>query len=329
MLFRSPRAEPDRVARAERRRAAAAARTEQCLLDLAEEVAALLRGRAVDPEPDPHTGVEELDDILAETERAARRQDADGLVQVVAAPCSPFSVTKRLMVESAELARRLGIKLHTHLAETVEEDAYCAELYGCRPVEYLEEVGWLDGDVWCAHCVHLSDGDIATFAERGVGVAHCPSSNLRLGAGFARVRELLDAGVRVGLGVDGSASNERGDLFFEVKEALLVARGRGGPGALSTRDAIRLGTRGGAALLGRDDIGSLEPGKRADVAVWSTAGLEFGGAVDRVANLVFSGPHRVERLYVGGREVVSGGELVTADEQEIVREHRKQAARFL
>ncbi|HEY6054153.1 MAG TPA: 8-oxoguanine deaminase [Gaiellaceae bacterium] len=276
----------------------------------------------------PDSVVEELDDILAETERAVRRQDADGFVQVVAAPCSPFSVTKRLMVESAELARRLGIKLHTHLAETVEEDAYCAELYGCRPVEYLEEVGWLDGDVWCAHCVHLSDTDIATFAERGVGVAHCPSSNLRLGAGVARVRELLDAGVRVGLGVDGSASQERGDIFGEVKQALLCARGRGGPTALGTRDAIRLGTRGGAALLGRDDIGSLEPGKRGDVAVWSTAGLEFGGAVDRVANLVFSGPHRVERLYVGGREVVGEGQLVTADEQEIVREHRKQAARF-
>ncbi|HSP73982.1 MAG TPA: amidohydrolase family protein, partial [Gaiellaceae bacterium] len=276
----------------------------------------------------PDSVVEELDDILAETERAARRQDADGFVQVVAAPCSPFSVTKQLMVASAELARQLGIKLHTHLAETVEEDAYCDELYGCRPVEYLEEVGWLDGDVWCAHCVHLSDADIATFAEHGVGVAHCPSSNLRLGAGVARVRELLDAGVRVGLGVDGSASQERGDIFGEVKQALLCARGRGGPKALGTRDAIRLGTRGGAAVLGREDIGSLEPGKRADLAVWSTAGLEFGGAVDRVANLVFAGPHRVDRLYVGGREVVGDGRLLTADEQEIVREHRRQAARF-
>ncbi|HET7045109.1 MAG TPA: 8-oxoguanine deaminase [Gaiellaceae bacterium] len=276
----------------------------------------------------PDSVVEELDAILADTERAAGLQDADGMLQVVAAPCSPFSVTKRLMVESAELARKLGLKLHTHLAETVEEDAYCLELYGCRPVEYLAEVGWLDGDVWCAHCVHLSDADISTFAERGVGVAHCPSSNLRLGAGVARVRELLDAGVRVGLGVDGSASNERGDLFGEVKQALLCARGRGGPRAMSAREAIRLGTRGGASLLGRDDLGSLEPGKRADLAVWAVDGLEAGGADDRVANLVFSGPHRVDRLYVAGDEVVRDGRLVRADEAEIAKEHRAQARRF-
>jgi len=276
----------------------------------------------------PDSVVETLDDILAATEAAAALQDDDGMLQVVAAPCSPFSVTKELMVESAALARRLGVKLHTHLAETVEEDAYCLQLYGCRPVEYLAEVGWLDGDVWCAHCVHLSDDDVATFARTGVGVAHCPSSNLRLGAGFARVRELVDAGVRVGLGVDGSASNERGDLFLEVKQALLVARGRGGPGAMTARDALRLGTRGGAAVLGRDDIGSLEPGKRADVAVWSSAGLESSGAVDLVANLVFSGPHRVDRLYVAGEEVVRDGHLVRADEREIAEEHRVQATRF-
>jgi cytosine/adenosine deaminase-related metal-dependent hydrolase len=276
----------------------------------------------------PDSVVEEIDAILADVERAARLQDPEGLVQIVAAPCSPFSVTKRLMTESAAQARRLGLKLHTHLAETVEEDAFCMELYGCRPVEYLEEVGWLDGDVWCAHCVHLSDADIATFAERGVGVAHCPSSNMRLGAGVARTRELLDAGVPLGLGVDGSASNERGDLFMEVKQALLCARGRGGPRAMGVREAIRLGTRGGAEVLGRDDIGSLEPGKRADFAVWSTDGLESGGAVDPVANLVFAGPHRVDRLYVAGNAVVLDGQLVNADEQQIAKEHRAQARRF-
>ena len=176
--------------------------------------------------------------------------------------------------------------------------------------------------------MHLSDDDVATFARTGVGVAHCPSSNLRLGAGFARVRELLDAGVRVGLGVDGSASNERGDLFLEVKQALLVARGRGGPRAMTARDAIRLGTRGGASVLGRDDIGSLAPGKRADVAVWSSDGLESSGAVDLVANLVFSGPHRVDRLYVAGEEVVRDGRLTRADERQIAEEHRVQARRF-
>jgi len=275
----------------------------------------------------PDSLVESLDEILADTERLAALADGD-LVGVAVAPCSPFSVTTRLMEESAALARRLGLQLHTHLAETVEEDAYCRELYGCSPVEYLSRVGWIDGDVWCAHCVHLSDDDVAAFASAGVGVAHCPTSNLRLGAGVAPVRPLLDAGVRVGLGVDGTASNERGDLFGEVKQALLVARGRDGGAALTARDALRLGTRGGADVLRRTDIGSLEPGKRADLAVWRTDGLEFGGAEDVVANLVLSGPHRVDRLLVGGRDVVRGGALVHADEQEIASEHRKQARRM-
>jgi cytosine/adenosine deaminase-related metal-dependent hydrolase len=232
------------------------------------------------------------------------------------------------MEESAALARRLGLQLHTHLAETVEEDAYCRELYDCTPVEYLERVGWIADDVWCAHCVHLSDRDVQTFARAGVGVAHCPTSNLRLGAGVAPVRPMLAAGVRVGLGVDGSASNERSDLFVDVKNALLAARGRSGPQALTVRDALRLGTRGGAEVLRRDDIGVLAPGKRADLAVWRTDGLEFGGADDLVANLVLSGPHRVDRLLVGGRDVVRDGELVHVRESEIAAEHRKQAARL-
>ena len=276
----------------------------------------------------PDSLVEELDDVLAETSRLADLQDEEGLVQIAVAPCSPFSVTGALMRESAELARKLGLKLHTHLAETVEEDEYCRELYGCRPVEYLQELGWIDADVWCAHCVHLNDEDVQTFGRSGVGVAHCPTSNMRLGAGIARVSELVGAGVNVGLGVDGSASNERGDLLFEVKQALLVARARSGPEAMTVRDALRHGTRGGASVLGRDDIGVLEPGKRADVGVWRTDGLELGGAVDPVAGLVLSAPHRVDRLYVGGEEVVRDGRLVHADEEEIARQHRAQAGRF-
>jgi cytosine/adenosine deaminase-related metal-dependent hydrolase len=275
----------------------------------------------------PDSLVEELDDILADTERLARLADGDR-VGLAVAPCSPFSVTTRLMEESAELARRLGLQLHTHLAETVEEDAYCRELFGCTPVEYLERVGWVESDVWCAHCVHLSVTDVHAFGTRGVGVAHCPTSNLRLGAGVAPVRELIDAGVRVGLGVDGSASNERSDLFAEVKQALLIARGRGGAEAMTAREALRLGTRGGADVLRRDDIGTLEPGRCADLAIWRTDGLEFGGAEDMVANLVFSGPHRVDRLIVGGEDVVRSGLLVGADEQEIAREHRIQARRL-
>jgi cytosine/adenosine deaminase-related metal-dependent hydrolase len=276
----------------------------------------------------PDSLVETIDDVLADTERLAGLADDDGRVQIAVAPCSPFSVTGELMRESAELARRLGLRLHTHLAETVEEEVYCRELYGCRPVEYLSGLGWIDADVWCAHCVHVTGDDVAAFAEGGLGVAHCPTSNMRLGAGIAPVRALVDAGVPVGLGVDGSASNERSDLFLEVKQALLVARARGGPAALTIREALRLGTRGGAAVLGRDDIGSLEPGKRADLAVWRTDGLELGGAADPVAGLVLSAPHRVDRLYVGGDEVVRDGRLVRADEEEIARHHRAQARRF-
>ena len=271
----------------------------------------------------PDSLVEDRETILEETEQLAARG-----IEVAVSPCSPFSVTKELMRESAELARRHGLTLHTHLAETVEEEGYCRELYGCTPVEYLDDLGWLAEDVWCAHCVHLSEPEVQRFADTGTGVAHCPTSNLRLGAGVAPVNEMLDRDVRVGLGVDGSASNERSDLFLEVKQALLVARGRRGPEALTARDALRLATRGGASVLRRDDIGSLEPGKRADLAVWSLDGLELAGAADPVAGLVFSAPHRVERLFVGGEEIVREGHLLRADESEIARQHRTQARRF-
>jgi cytosine/adenosine deaminase-related metal-dependent hydrolase len=271
----------------------------------------------------PDSLVEDLDTILEQTEKLAQVG-----IDVAVAPCSPFSVSKELMRESAQLARRLGVPLHTHLAETAEEEAYCRELYGCTPVEYLEELGWLAEDVWCAHCVHLSEQEVQRFAGTGTGVAHCPTSNLRLGAGVAPVPALVDAGARVGLGVDGSASNERSDLFLEVKQALLVARGSGGPRAMTVREALRLATRGGAEVLRRDDIGLLEPGRRADLAVWRTDALQLAGAADLLAGLVLSAPHRVDRLYVGGEEVVRDGRLVRADEEEIARQHRVQARRF-
>ena len=278
----------------------------------------------------PDSLVEELDAVLADTKRLAglHEQGPGARVQLAVAPCSPFSVTRRLMTESAELARSLELPLHTHLAETAEEEAYCLELYGCRPVEYLEQLGWLAGDVWCAHCVHLDGGDIGKLAATGTGVAHCPTSNLRLGAGVAPVRSLLDAGGRVGLGVDGSASNERGDLLFDVKQALLVARGRDGPTALTAREALRLATRGGADLLGRGDLGAIEPGRCADLAVWRRDMLELAGARDPVAGLVLSAPHRVDRLLVGGEDIVRDGELVRASKQEIAQEHRRQAEKF-
>ena len=279
----------------------------------------------------PDELVEDIDAVLADTERLVaelNESEPGARVQIAVAPCSPFSVTKRLMTESAQLARRLGLTLHTHLAETIEEEAYCMELYGATPVEYLTDLDWLGSDVWCAHCVHLSADDTADFGASDTGVAHCPTSNLRLGAGVAPVRDYLDAGIRVGLGVDGSASNERSDLLLETKQALLVARGRGGASAMTAREALLLGTRGGAAVLGRDDLGSLEPGNRADLAVWSTSGLELGGADDLVAGLILSAPHRVDRLVVEGEDVVRGGALVNADEDEIARAHRDQARRF-
>jgi cytosine/adenosine deaminase-related metal-dependent hydrolase len=278
----------------------------------------------------PDELVEDREQILAETRRVAELHEPGpgAFVQVAVAPCSPFSVTKRLMTESAELARELGLQLHTHLAETVEEEEFCQGIFGCRPLEYLEQLGWLDGDVWCAHCVHLDSTDLAKMGAAGTGVAHCPSSNMRLGAGIAPVREMLDERVRVGLGVDGPASNERSDLLNETRQALLVARARRGPEAMTVREALRLATRGGAEVLRRDDLGSLEPGKCADFAVWRTDSLQFGGADDPVAALVLSAPHRPDRLYVGGKEVIRDGRLSRGDEHEITAEHRRQAQRF-
>jgi cytosine/adenosine deaminase-related metal-dependent hydrolase len=278
----------------------------------------------------PDELVEDREQILAETRRIAELHEPGpgAFVQVAVAPCSPFSVTKRLMAESAELARELGLQLHTHLAETVEEEEFCQGIFGCRPLEYLEQLGWLAGDVWCAHCVHLDSSDVAKMGAAGTGVAHCPSSNMRLGAGIAPVREMLDERVRVGLGVDGPASNERSDLLNETRQALLVARARQGPEAMTVREALRLATRGGAEVLRRDDLGSLEPGKCADFAVWRTDSLQFGGADDPVAALVLSAPHRPDRLYVGGKEVIRDGRLSRGDEHEITAEHRRQAQRF-
>jgi cytosine/adenosine deaminase-related metal-dependent hydrolase len=279
----------------------------------------------------PDDLVEDAAQVLAATQRAAdehHERDPGAFVQVAVAPCSPFSVTKSLMTESASLARDLGLRLHTHLAETVEEEEYCQGIFGCRPLEYLEQLGWLADDVWCAHCVHMNHADVGRMGETATGVAHCPSSNMRLGAGIAPVRDMLDARVPLGLGVDGSASNERGDLLNEARQALLVARARGGPEAMTAREALRLATRGGARVLGREDIGSLESGKCADFAVWRTDALEFGGADDPVAALILSAPHRPERLYVGGDAVVREGQLTRGDEPEIAATLRRQAQRF-
>jgi cytosine/adenosine deaminase-related metal-dependent hydrolase len=243
------------------------------------------------------------------------------MLRIALAPCSPFSVTPGLMSEAAQLARRRNVRLHTHLAETKDEEEFCLEKFGVRPVEYLAELDWLGDDVWLAHCVHLDEAEVSRFGQTKTGVAHCPSSNARLGAGIAPVAALMDAGAPVGLGVDGAASNEAGELGQEVRTALLFARLTGGPEALTARQALQLGTIHGAHCLGREqEIGSLEPGKLADIALWRLDDLAHAGVEDRVAALVFGPPRPVEILLVDGKPVVENGELVTADEQDITRE---------
>jgi cytosine/adenosine deaminase-related metal-dependent hydrolase len=216
------------------------------------------------------------------------------------------------MRDAAELARRRGVRLHTHLAETPDEEDFCLERHGVRPAEYLDALGWLGPDVWLAHCVHLSPGEVGRLAATGTAVAHCPSSNARLGAGVAPVADLLAAGATVGLGVDGAASNESGELSVEVRQALLVARARGGASAMTVRGALALGTRHGARCLGREDeIGSLRPGTLADIALWRVDGPGQAGIADPVATLVLGPPRPVATLIVGGRVVVEEGVLVS------------------
>jgi 8-oxoguanine deaminase len=283
----------------------------------------------------PDEVIEDRDAILAASEAAISRfhDPAPGaMVRVALAPCSPFSVTRGLMADAAELARRRGVRLHTHLAETLDEERFCLEQFGLRPVDYLDELGWLGTDVWLAHCVHLNQAEVTRFGATGTGVAHCPSSNARLGAGIAPVSGLLSAGAPVGLGVDGGASNEHGGLASEMRAALQFARLAGGPQSLTARAALARATIDGARCLGRDDeLGSLEVGKLADVALWRLDGLDGAGIEDPIAALVFGATDSVELLLVGGRPVVEGGELRTADEAEIAgeiaRESRRIAAR--
>jgi 8-oxoguanine deaminase len=272
----------------------------------------------------PDEVTEDRDAILQASADAIDRfhdESPDAMVRIALAPCSPFSVTKELMRETAEYARQRGVRLHTHMAETKDEEEFCLELFGVRPVEYLEQLGWLGDDVWLAHCVHLDEREVRRFGETATGVAHCPSSNARLGAGIAPVAALTAAGAPVGLGVDGAASNEAGELSGELRQALLVARLKGGPQALTAREALALGTIHGARCLGREaEIGSLEPGKLADIALWPLTDLDHGGIADPVAALVLGPRPRVKHLLVGGRTVVDDGRLTTADEDAIARD---------
>jgi cytosine/adenosine deaminase-related metal-dependent hydrolase len=272
----------------------------------------------------PDHVVEDRDTILAASEAAIDRwhDPAPGsMLRMALAPCSPFSVTGELMRESAELARRRGVHLHTHLAETVDEDDFCRERFGCSPLEYVESLGWTGEDVWFAHAIHLDDAAVKKVGDTRTGVAHCPSSNARLGAGIARTRDLRDAGARIGLGVDGAASNEAGSLLEEVRHAVLFARAVGGPTALGVRDALELATMGGAAVIGRaDEIGSIEPGKLADLALWRLDGFVHGDVADPVAALVLGAPPPLELLVVNGRRVVERDRVLTVDEDALARD---------
>jgi cytosine/adenosine deaminase-related metal-dependent hydrolase len=291
----------------------------------------------------PDSVVDTEENILKDSQRLIEKyHDAKlgSMVQIVLAPCSPFSVTSDLMKQSAKLARQYGVHLHTHLAETEDEEQFCMKMFGHRPVGYMQEVDWVGGDVWFAHAVWVNDEEIQVFAKHNCGVAHCPTSNMRLASGIAPIKEYRKAGVNVGLGVDGSASNDGSHLLAEVRNAMLVSRVKEGLTGYSlsndpnrklmtAREALYLGTRGGAAVLGRKDIGSLEVGKCADFFAVDLNRIEFSGMHDPVSAIVFGQSVRVDYTVVGGRFIVKEGRAVTVDEKKLVEKHNKSAKRLL
>ncbi len=301
----------------------------------------------------PDSVVDDEESILKDSQRLIQKYHdpkPGSMVQIVLAPCSPFSVTGELMKQSAKLAREYGVHLHTHLAETEDEEQFCLQKFGHRPVGYMQEVDWVGNDVWFAHAVWVNDEEIQVFAKHNCGVAHCPTSNMRLASGIAPIKEYRKAGVNVGLGVDGSASNDGSHLLAEVRNAMLLSRvkegitgfsasptlppssekmGGAGGGLMSAREALHLGTRGGAAVLGRNDIGSLEVGKCADFFAVNLNKLGFAGMHDPVSAIVFGQPVNADYTVVGGKFIVKEGQLVTADERKLIEKHNKAAKRLL
>jgi len=288
------------------------------------------RGRGGLP---PDSLVEAEPAILADTQRLIEAHHDPrrfAMLRIAAAPCSPFSVSRELMRESATLARSLGASLHTHLAENDADVAYSREKFGMTPAEYAEELGWVGRDVWHAHCVKLDDAGIDLFARTGTGVAHCPCSNMRLGSGIAPIRRMVAKRVNVGIGVDGSASNDGGCLLGEARQAMLLQRVGLGPSAMSARQALELATVGGASVLGRDDIGVLAPGMAADFAAFDLRGANMAGALhDPVAALVFCAPERASWVVIDGRVVVEGGRLATIDLAPVLERHNQLARRLV
>jgi cytosine/adenosine deaminase-related metal-dependent hydrolase len=265
-----------------------------------------------------------LDDMIRVVDRFHDPRPG-AMVRVGLAPCSPFSVSRDLMRDAALLARDKRVMLHTHLAENDEDVAYSLARFGCRPGQYAEDLGWTGADVWHAHCVKLDGSEIHLLSRSRTGVSHCPCSNCRLGSGIAPIRAMRDAGIKVGLGVDGSASNDAGNPIAEARMAMLLQRVARGADAMGAREALEIATLGGARVLGRDDLGVLAPGKRADLAIWDLRGVEAAGSWDPVAALVLCGPTRVRDLIVEGRQVVRGGQLVTLDLPRMLERQRALA----
>ena len=281
----------------------------------------------------PDFVVQRDDEILADSERLVglhHDPQPGAMIRIALAPCSPFSVTPSLMRETAALAEKLDVRLHTHLAEDADEDSFCLETFGCRPIEHFENVGWASNRAWVAHCVFPNDDEIKRLSRWGTSVAHCPSSNQLIGAGLAPVRELRDAGVPVGIGCDGSASTDCASLWLETRGALLLGRLRGGPDAMSAREALEMATLGGAKCLGRDDIGSLSPGKVGDLVVWPLSGVAFAGALtDPVEALLRCGPVVAKHTIVHGQLLVEDGVLTHLEVEEMLGRHRGIAQRWL
>ena len=273
----------------------------------------------------PDNLVEKEKDIIKDCIRVVDKFNdinPSSMIRVGLAPCSPFSVTRELMRDTAILARDKGVTLHTHLAENDEDIAYSLEKFGCRPGQYAEELGWTGKDVWHAHCVKLDKQEINLFARSHTGVSHCPCSNCRLGSGIAPIREMLSNGVNVGLGVDGSASNDGGSLVSEARQALLLQRVSNGADAMSAMDALELATRGGADILGRPECGRIQAGARGDLAIWDISGIDSAGSWDPAAMLL-AGPRKVKHLIVEGRIIVSYGNLITINMEEVLKEAKR------
>ena len=280
----------------------------------------------------PDTVVQDEATILKDSERViARYHDAKpgSMLRIALAPCSPFSVSKNLMTETAKLARRHRVRLHTHLAETKSEEEYCQAKFGQRPLEFLEGTGWMADTTWLAHGIHFNEPEVERLGRARVGIAHCPTSNMRLGSGVAPLIALRRSGCPVGLGVDGSASNDSSHMLAEARQALLLTRVANGATAMTVKEALRLATVEGAACLGREGIGSLEVGKRADVALFDLNEIGYSGAGDPLLALLLCAPTRVHTLVVEGRVVVEGGELRTIDAAPYLRRHRRAAAKLL